>query len=261
MGGSVRKILAINGSHRGERGLTHVLVEQMRIGAEEDGSGFETVVLANQKINQCLGCEVCHTEKSYLRCVFEDKDDVKSIQDRMSEADIIVYATPIYVFTMSGLMKRFIDRMNSTGDTGKLRVSKKGLFFHHIDPAVCSKPFVLVTVCGNIEDETSRNAVSYFRTFSRFMDAPMVGQLVRTSAFLLHTKDEKDLPKKREILEAFRQAGKELATSGAIAGRTKRQATKNVIEMPSIIRLLMKVRPLRSRLVEEGLKKGAIHFR
>jgi multimeric flavodoxin WrbA len=257
----LKKILAINGSHRGKRGLTHTLIEQIRIGVEEAGGRFESVILADQKINQCLGCEVCHTEKSYLRCVFEDTDDVKSIQDNIREADIIIYATPVYVFTLSGLLKRFIDRLNSTGDTGILRVSSSGLFFHHIDPAVCSKPFVLLTACGNIEDETSRNVVSYFRTFSRFMDAPMVGRLVRTSAFLLHSKGADELLRKGEVLRAFIQAGRELAAKGRITRKTEKRATKSVIEMPALIRLLMKVKPLRSRLVDEGLKKGAIHFK
>jgi multimeric flavodoxin WrbA len=228
---------------------------------EEAGGCFETVILADQKINQCLGCEVCHTEKSYLRCIFEDKDDVKGIQDKMREADMIIYATPVYVFTMSGLLKRFIDRLNSTGDTGKLKVSRSGLVFHHIDPAVCSKEFVLLTACGNIEDETSRNVVSYFKTFSRFMDAPMVGRLVRTSAFLLHNKGEHELPRKGDVLKAFRQAGRELVAKGRISRRTEKRATQRVIEMPALVRLLMKVRPLRSRLLEKGLKRGAIRFK
>ena len=38
------------------------------------------------------------------------KDDVKEIQDKILEADGIVYASPIYVGHISGLLKNFIDR-------------------------------------------------------------------------------------------------------------------------------------------------------
>jgi hypothetical protein len=103
--------------------------------------------------------------------------------------------------------------------------------------------------------------VSYFKTFSRFMDAPMIGTLVRTSAFLLHNKDSKELPGKTDVLSAFRQAGRELALQGRISSKTSKKAMQRVIEIPAIARLLMNIRPLRARLIAQGLKTGAIHFK
>jgi multimeric flavodoxin WrbA len=255
------KILALNGSHRGKKGVTQALINQIALGARDGGAGFENVVLAERRIEQCLGCEVCHTEKSYLKCVFAGKDDVKGILERMAEADIIIYATPIYIFNMSGLMKRFLDRINSIGDSGRLAVSKKGLFFHHIDRAVCSKPFVVLTVCGNIEDETSRSVVSYFKTFSRFMDAPMVGVLTAKSSLLLKKEGDKAPPKKALVISAFREAGRELAESGRIARKTMKHASQHVIDLPYSVRLLMMIRPMRARMVKEGLRRDLIHFK
>ncbi len=255
------KILAINSSHRGKNGFTQVLIDQIKDGAIAAKADFETVILADHKLNQCLGCEVCHTEKSYLKCVYDNKDDVKTILQKMAGANIIIYATPIYVFNMSALMKKFIDRLNSTSDINKIQVSKTGLFFHHIDVDICSKPFVLLTTCGNIEDETSKNVVSYFKTFSKFMDAPMVGTLVRKSSSLLQHKDEKTFTKKAIVLDAFREAGKELATVGKISSKTQKLATRNVIEMPLIIHLLMKIQPFRAKLVQEGLKRNVINMK
>lgn len=255
------KILALNGSHRGNKGVTQALINELAAGARSRGVEFETVVLAGKKIEQCLGCEVCHTERSYLRCVFEEKDDVKDIFRKMAEADIIVYATPIYVLTMSGLMKRFLDRINSTGDISKLTVSRKGLFFHHIDRAICSKPFVALTVCGNIEDETPRNVVSYFKTFSRFTDAPMVGALTAKCGFLLAKEGTEAPPGKEAVFEAFRQAGKELADRGRISRGTMKRASRLVVDIPFAVKALMKFKPLRAKLVEQGLKKGLIRVR
>ncbi|MCX8128842.1 MAG: flavodoxin family protein [Clostridia bacterium] len=252
------KILAINGSHMGEKGFTQTLLNKMREGAVAAGADFDTAILAKRRIKPCLGCEVCHTEKSYLKCVFEDKDDVAEIFQNMKEADIIVYATPVYVFNMSGLMKNFIDRINSTADIHKMQVSKKGLFFHHINRDICSKPFVLLTTCGNIENETTKNVVSYFRTFSRFMDAPMVGTLVRQSSFILQSKSDRELAEKKSVFDAFFDAGKEIAIKGKVSKRTQKRANQNVVKMPPLVRLLMKFKPLRAKIIEEGLKRNAV---
>jgi putative NADPH-quinone reductase len=157
------KILAINASHRGERGHTHFLINKLFQGAAAAGAECETVTLARLKINRCLACGRCHTDGHPLQCVYDDKDDVRAVFHKMAGADILIYATPVYVFGMTGLLKTFIDRMNATGDTFDLRMSEKGLMFHHIDRAICSKPFVVLVCCDNLETETPRNVLSSLR--------------------------------------------------------------------------------------------------
>ena len=102
------KIVAINGSHRGESGYTQFLIDKVFEGARNAGARCETIVLAKQRINGCLGCRVCHTEKSYLKCVYDEKDEVSKLFDIMRTSDMLIYATPIYVFNMTGLMKVFL---------------------------------------------------------------------------------------------------------------------------------------------------------
>lgn len=48
---------------------------------------------------------VSRTQKSYLKYVYHEKDDVARLFDIMREADRLIYATPVYIFTMTGLMK------------------------------------------------------------------------------------------------------------------------------------------------------------
>jgi multimeric flavodoxin WrbA len=250
------KITAINASHRGDEGFTHFLINKIASGAAQQGALFETVVLTKHRINRCIGCQVCHTEKSYLKCIYEDKDDVKEIFDKMREADILIFATPVYLFNMSGLLKIFLDRINSTGDSGKLQLSKSGLFFHHIDHELCSKPFVLLVCCDNLEDETPKNVISYFRTYSKFMDAPIVGTLVRKSGKLIgHGKSsdkEKQYPKIYDVYEAFQQAGKDLATTGRISSKTQKRANQHIINIPSVLNILIKFRPFKKRAIEKA---------
>ncbi len=159
------------------------------------------------------------------------------MRDRqMAEADIVVYATPIYVFGISGLVKMFLERFYSRGDSSDLMVSKSGLMFHHVDHTTCSKPFVALFCCDNLEDETPRNALNYFRTFSRFLDAPQVGALVRNGGRLSgHGQDserEKLVPKILNVYGAYEQAGRELATEGRIRRSTERRANQEIVPVP-----------------------------
>jgi FMN-dependent NADH-azoreductase len=234
--GKRMKILAINASHRGDAGHTGFLIDKLFQGATKAGADCELITLTKFKINRCLACEKCHTPEQHLRCVYDDKDSVRTIFNQMAAADLIIYATPVYVFGMSGLLKTFIDRMNATGDTLDLRMSQSGLMFHHIDRAICSKPFVTLVCCDNIESETPKNVLAYFRTFSKFMDAPQVGILVRNGGRLLghghDPKRAKQFPKINEIYAAYEQAGRELAIEGHIRRATERRANQEIIPVP-----------------------------
>lgn len=230
------KILAINGSHRGGKGHTQFLIDRLFQGAAAAGAACECVRLADMRINRCLACGRCHDDDHYLRCVYDEKDDVRSIFRKMAEADLIVYATPVYVFGMSGLFKTFLDRLYGTGNTFDLRLSESGLMFHHIDRAICSKPFVALVCCDNLEALTPHNVLDYFKGFSKFMDAPQVGVLVRNGGRLAgHGRDPARLaafPRLRASYEAYEQAGRELATEGRIHRLTQRRANQEIIPVP-----------------------------
>ena len=230
------KIIAINGSHRGTLGYTHFLIEKLFEGAEKKGAECEEITLSKLKINICKGCNVCHTENHMLKCIYEEKDDVTMIFNKMREAEIIIYATPIYIFNMSGLLKVFLDRLNATGNSGESRLSESGLFFHHVSKEICSKPFVTLICCDNFENEISKSVVSYFQTFSKFMDAPQVGTIIRRLGKLTgHGKKpekENEYPKILESYQAIENAGKELARFGKISSKTQKKANQDIIPIP-----------------------------
>jgi len=230
------KLVAINSSHTGDKGYTHFLIHKLFEGAISSGANCEEIILSNLNINMCKACQVCTTEKHFLKCVYAEKDDVSFVFDKMRYADIIIYATPIYVMNMSGLMKVFLDRIYSTGDCTDHRLSNSGLLFHHISKDIYSKPFVVLTCQDNIENETSKNVTSYFKTFSRFMDAPQVGKItIRSGKLTGHGKipeKEKLFPKIFENYQAIENAGKELATFGKISRKTQKKASQDIIPVP-----------------------------
>ncbi len=99
-----KKVLIISASPR-KGGNSDLLCEQFLKGAKEAGHDVEKILLREQKINYCLGCGVCNSTHS---CV--QKDGMKDLLEKMVNADVIAFATPVYFYTMDGQLKTFIDR-------------------------------------------------------------------------------------------------------------------------------------------------------
>ncbi|MBU1878418.1 MAG: flavodoxin family protein [Chloroflexi bacterium] len=249
------RILAVNASHRGDKGHTRAFIDRLFAGATAAGADCEVVTLARLKINRCLACAKCQTTHPG-RCVWDDKDDVRAVFDQMAQADILVYGTPVYIFAMSGLLKTFLDRLYARGVNTDMRLSNSGLVFHGIDRAVCSKPFVSLVVCANVENETPRNAIAYFRTYARFMDAPHVGELLRNATTMLGSDDaEHQFPRLVQVYAAYAQAGRELATEGRIRRATQRQANQEIAPVP-FFGLLKRFRPVKQRIIAYTRQMG-----
>ncbi len=101
-----KKVLIIGTSPR-ISGNSNQIVKEFEKGAVDAGNECETVYLAGKNIGFCKGCLVCQKTK---KCVI--KDDANEIVEKMKHSDIIVWATPIYYYEMSGQMKTMIDRTN-----------------------------------------------------------------------------------------------------------------------------------------------------
>ena len=100
----MKNILVISASPR-KGGNSDVLCDEFIKGAQQAGHKTEKIFLRNFKVNYCTGCGVCN---STHKCV--QKDDMADILNKMVEADVIVFATPVYFYSMDGQMKTLIDR-------------------------------------------------------------------------------------------------------------------------------------------------------
>lgn len=69
-------------------------------GAAEAGNNTEIIRLNEKKIGFCQGCYAC--EK--LGKCFQN-DDMNELAEKMLKADVIVFATPVYFYSMSGQLK------------------------------------------------------------------------------------------------------------------------------------------------------------
>ena len=108
------KIAVLNGSPRKE--TTTAMVQAFREGAEAAGHVVEEYQVGKMKIAGCLACEYCHT-KGEGACI--QKDDLEKILPAYKEADMIVFASPIYYFTMSAQIEAAIQRVYCIGKPTK----------------------------------------------------------------------------------------------------------------------------------------------
>lgn len=100
------KILILNGSPRAN-GNTAAMTRAFTEGAEAAGHEVTEIQVGRKKIAGCLGCEYCHT-KGNGSCV--QKDDMDEVYEALKLADMLVFASPVYYFTMSGQLQNAIDR-------------------------------------------------------------------------------------------------------------------------------------------------------
>lgn len=107
-----KKVLIISTSLRGNAN-SEILAHETERGAKDAGYEVEFVTLKDKIINFCKGCLAC---RKVGHCVIND--DANAITDKMKEADVIVWATPVYYYEMSGQMKTMIDRANALFSTG-----------------------------------------------------------------------------------------------------------------------------------------------
>lgn len=100
-----KKVLVIASSPR-KQGNSDMLCDEFIRGAKETGNITERIYLRDKNINYCTGCGFCFDHQG--EC--SQKDDMLELKQKMMEADVIVMATPVYFYTMTGQLKTFIDR-------------------------------------------------------------------------------------------------------------------------------------------------------
>ena len=101
-----KKVLILSTSPR-INSNSEALAEAFARGANETGNDVEIIRMREKNIRFCLGCFACQKTG---KCVI--KDDMAAIVPKMEQADVLVFATPIYYYEMSGQMKTLLDRAN-----------------------------------------------------------------------------------------------------------------------------------------------------
>ncbi|MBW2593978.1 MAG: flavodoxin family protein [Deltaproteobacteria bacterium] len=157
------KILALFGSPR-KKGNSTLLASHIILGAESRGAIIESIYLNGLNIKPCQGCYACQEENS-KGCAVDD--DMQGIYPKITEADALIIASPVYWFTMSAQTKIFMDRCIATynEDPGKSQLHGKK---------------IAIAMTFGDKDAFSSGCVNALRTFQdayNFVGADIVGMV------------------------------------------------------------------------------------
>lgn len=137
------KVLAIQGSPH--RGNTWDRVEQFGRLLENLGDvEFEHVALNDVNLEMCRGCYLCF-DRGEENCPIQD--DRSLLEQKLAEADGVVFASPVYAMNVTAMMKNFVDRLAYT--------------FHR--PRYFGKYAVGISVAGGIGN---KETLGYIRMYS-----------------------------------------------------------------------------------------------
>jgi multimeric flavodoxin WrbA len=145
-------VLGISGSPRRE-GNSETLLHAVLEGAKEAGAETEIVRLNDLTYRGCQACDACFTAG---RC--PQRDGLTAVIEKLREADVWIFSSPIYYDGVSGQLKTFFDRCRCfNSDPGKKERRRAGA--------------ILVTYEADRTEfyhETARRLAAYFNWFGRF---------------------------------------------------------------------------------------------
>jgi multimeric flavodoxin WrbA len=218
------KITVFNGSPKAERGNTHFIAEAFLEGAREAGAEGETVFIVKKKIKPCTGCYTCWM-KTPGKCA--QQDDMEELIGTFISSDIVVFATPLYVDNVTGLMKNFMDRLipiadphwekDENGESRHLRRYEK------------PTRFVVISNCGFPEQSHFQVLRLYFRRVGRNLSGAVIAEIYRGGGAILTSSE----PSLKSFIESYRQlvrkAGKEVAERLTLSAETAAQLERPLV--------------------------------
>ena len=219
-----RKVVIFNGSPNGANGNTGFLITHFIEGLNEGSANVTLFNLVEMKINPCRGDLAC-----WLRtdgdCI--QNDDMIKILPVMQDTDIIVFATPLYVDGMTGILKNAIDRMIPL-----VLPFVEVMGEHMWHPWRTEKKdinMVLISTCGFWKIENFDPLVTHIKAMAQNFSAEYEGALLRPHAPAFTQMHKLGLPVD-DIIHAVRNAGKELSETGKIKESDLQVVSRPVVE-------------------------------
>ncbi len=115
-------ILVLNGSARANA-FTAAMIGSFQKGAESVGHTVKVIDLSKLNIHSCIGCMNGGKENEHP-CV--QHDDMDTVYAEFRRADVIVFATPLFFWGDSGLLKNVIDRLWALAEFDRSELIGKG---------------------------------------------------------------------------------------------------------------------------------------
>ena len=106
----MKNIVILNGAGK-KNGNTAALIKAFKVGAESAGNEVKEFYLHSMNIRGCMDCQGCARKPKGDPSPCVQKDDMQQIYDAYMDCDVVVFATPVYWFTISAQLKTAVDRL------------------------------------------------------------------------------------------------------------------------------------------------------
>lgn len=131
-----------------KNGASHTIAAAFVKGAEEAGHQVSVYRAADMDIRNCLGCASGWGDQP---CV--QRDDMHILQDAILSSEMLVFATPVYFYGMTGTLKTVIDRCHCFS---------KALTAKHMK-------FLFIATAWRTDREVMSYLENYFNGLSRYL--------------------------------------------------------------------------------------------
>lgn len=203
------KVTVFNGSPAGENSATNVIVNSFLKGASQAGAETKNIYLKEYCITQCQGCFGCWFATPG-KCKLSD--DMEQLLKLYQQSDIVCFATPVYTWNMTALLKNFVDRL------APLKcphiIEKQGHFDLENEHNKVQK-FVVLSNCGFPGENNFDIMKAVFSCCNPSLE------IYRNCGKLLKSKSSIAEKSVHTWLQSVEQAGKEMVLQETITNDTK----------------------------------------
>ena len=218
------KILALNSSPRKSgQSKTELLLEKLTEGMQQAGAQVEKINLRDKRIKPCIGCFTCWS-KTPGQCLHDD-DMHRELFPLWQAADMVVYATPLYHHTVNALMKTFLERTLPAIEP--FLIPGTGRWSH---PLRYRLPGVVALSVAGFPSDTAFEALSNYMHYLCGDKIQLVAEIYRNGSEFLTKPFCRD--RMLDVLEATRQAGRELVQNRAVAADTRQRIQQPLLDQP-----------------------------
>ncbi len=219
------KVLAINASPRMNKGNTALILNPFLEGMKEAGAHVELFYTRKLNINPCTGEFDCWI-KTPGECY--QKDDMQMLLPRIREADIMVFATPVYVDGVTGPMKNLMDRMIPC--LQPFFELRDGHCRHPLCEGTKSFKIVLVSNCGFWEVDNFDPLLLHIKAFCKNASSEFAGALLRPHGEGMSVMADMGRSPD-DIFEAAKEAGRQLVEDGEMSAETLSTISRELMPM------------------------------
>lgn len=220
------KFIIFNGSPAGVNSSTNVIGEAFLRGARRGGADTENVFLIDKNIGHCKGCFTCWF-RTPGKCIMED--DMKKLLLKYTDADVVCFATPVYTWNMTAVLKNFVDRLAPLKSPLIIQQNEN---FDLLDTKPKTQKFVVISNSGFPGNNNFETMKSVFSSCNPTLE------IYRNCGKLLKSKDNNIKQIVGQYLNSVELAGFEMATQGVVSDETKQKLDMPLMEIQQYIKYL-----------------------